>query len=151
VPNVTAEDIARVASAYGLDAELLTAQVWVESSGRADAFRFESAYYDRYIRDNPDAKAMKFGPLAACSFGPLQILLETACELGFVGQPWDLFGPVGLEWGAKYLRTLLEWSGGNIDAALAAFNGGKSGNLNPPYRNASYVLRVRAQLGRLAT
>jgi soluble lytic murein transglycosylase-like protein len=143
-------DIDRVASAYGLDSNLLLAQVMTESSGDPNAFRYENLYFMRYIRDNPAAKAAKFGPLAACSFGLMQILLETACEIGFIGQPWELFQPaIGLEWGAKYLRSLIEWSGGNVDAALAAYNGGKLGNQTPPYKNAWYVARVKAQLGHL--
>jgi soluble lytic murein transglycosylase-like protein len=136
-------DIDRVASAYGLDADLLQAQVLAESSGDPNALRYENLFFARYIRDNPAAKAAKFGPLAACSFGCMQILLETACELGFVGQPWELFQPaIGLEWGAKYLRSLLEQAGGDIRAALASYNGGPVGNMKPPFRNQWYIDRV---------
>jgi len=139
-------DIVRVARAYGLDPELLTAQILVESSGDATAFRYEPAFFRRYVHGNPDAKAAKFGPLAACSFGLLQILLETACEIGFVGQPWDLFTPaIGLEWGAKYFAALLAWAGGDVTRALAAYNGGKQGNVRPPFRNQAYADKVLAQ------
>lgn len=143
-------DIVRVATAYGLDPQLLTAQVLVESSGEAEAFRYEPAFFRRYVQGHPTAKAAKFGPLAACSFGPLQIMLETACEIGFLGQPWDLFTPaIGLEWGAKYFAALLTWAGGDVARALAAYNGGKGGNVTPPFRNQAYVDKVFAQWRRL--
>jgi hypothetical protein len=135
--------VAVVAARYSLSPGLLQAQIIVESSGMADAFRWEPAYYTRYIRNNPQAKAARFGPLAACSFGPLQILLETACELGFSGLPWDLFDPaIGLDWGAHYLAQLLAWAKGDYHQSLAAFNGGKSGNAKPPFRNEAYAQRV---------
>jgi soluble lytic murein transglycosylase-like protein len=144
---VSQEDIVRVATAYGLDPKLLAAQVKVESNGESDSLRFEPAFYRTYIRGNADAKAARFGPLAACSFGPLQIMLETACEIGFVGQPWDLFTPaIGLEWGAKYLASLLVWAHGDYAQALAAFNGGKGGNEKLPFRNQAYADKVLAMV-----
>lgn len=132
-----------VALRYGLDADLLTAQMMVESSGQPDAFRFEPGYYRRYIRGNPAALARAYGPLAACSYGLLQILYESAVEIGFSGQPHELFDPsTGLEWGARYLADLLRWAGGDYTRALCAFNGGKVGNSTPPYRNQTYADKV---------
>jgi soluble lytic murein transglycosylase-like protein len=147
---IARSEIARAATAFGLDPDLLHAQVLVESSGDADAFRYEPAFFRRYIKGNTAAKAATFGPLAACSFGPLQIMLETACEIGFVGQPWELFTPaIGLEWGARHLASLLRWAGGDYHRALAAFNGGKGGNVLRPLRNQPYVDRVLAQWEKL--
>jgi soluble lytic murein transglycosylase-like protein len=58
-----------------------------------------------------------------------------------------LFVPsVALDIGCLKLASLLKWSDGNVDAALAAYNGGRVGNAKPPYRNASYVNKVRAAL-----
>lgn len=121
--------IASTAAQFDLSATLLEAQVWQESSDQADAFRFEPTFYRHYVKDNPQSKAATFGPLAACSYGLLQIMLETACEHGFSGQPWDLFEPViGLFWGAKYLAHLRDHHGADMRAALLAYNGGADAN-----------------------
>lgn len=136
--------IAMNAKAVGLDPDLLEAQVIVESAGQPDAFRYEGGFYHRYIENNPSAKGKGYGPLAACSYGLLQIMLETAIELGFTDGPWRLFEPeIGVYWGAKYLAKLNVWAEGNIDRALAAYNGGQAGNVVVPYRNQGYVSKVR--------
>lgn len=143
-----ATEIAAAAAAHQLSPALLTAQVSVESSFRADAFRYEPAFYATYIRGNQRAAGARFGPLAACSFGLLQILLEVACERGFSGNPQDLFTPaIGLDWGARYLAELLVWAGGDYARAFAAYNGGKGGNVTPPFRNQAYADRVFAATG----
>ena len=116
--------VVRVANQFNLRSDLLAAQILVESSGDPYAFRFESEYFDRYIRDHASAKGYAFGPLAACSFGLLQILLETAIEHGFTDRPEQLFDPrVGLTFGAKYLSHCLNASAGNYHLALARYNG----------------------------
>lgn len=140
--------IRQVALTCRVPSEILEAQVLVESNGDPYAFRFEPAFFDAYIRENLQAKGHRYGPIAACSFGLLQIVLEVALEDGFTGQPWDLFVPrIGLTWGAKHLSGLLHgWAEGDIDRALAAYNGGKLGNHTRPFRNQAYVDRVRAQL-----
>jgi hypothetical protein len=146
--DTIAEHVHATAVRHQLDPELLAAQVLVESSGRPDAFRYEPHFYAMYIRGNASAKATRFGPLAACSFGLLQIMLETACELGFGGQPCDLFDPaIGLEWGAQHFAALLAWAAGDYRRALAAYNGGKAGNEVQPFRNDLYARRVFAMRG----
>jgi hypothetical protein len=137
-----------VATACRIPSDVLLAQVLVESAGDPSAFRYEADFFDRYIRYNAMAKGRKYGPIAACSFGLLQIVLETAIEEGFDGQPWDLFVPrIGLTWGAKHLSTLYHgWADEDVDRALAAYNGGKIGNVSRPFRNHAYVERVRSYL-----
>lgn len=137
------------AGKYALSPELLAAQVLVESSGDPNAFRYEPAFFKTYIKGNPHAKAARFGPLAACSFGPLQIMLETAYEVGFVGRPEDLFIPeIGMEFGAKYLSSLLLWAGGDYTRAWCAYNGGKGSALKPPYPNQIYADKIGAMTGK---
>lgn len=141
--------VEQAAARYELDADLLEAQVLVESSGDPDAFRYEPGFFRSYVRDNPRAAAAHDGPLAACSYGLLQILLETARELGFAGSPAALFVPeAGLDWGARYLRTLVDWAGGDVERALCAYNGGRAGNVVKPYRNQVYADRVFAMRDR---
>jgi soluble lytic murein transglycosylase-like protein len=82
----------------------------------------------------------------ASSYGLMQILYVTACDLGFTGEPEMLFVPrVGLEWGALQLAKLLAWAGGDIERALCAYNGGTGIADGPgPYKNAFYASRVMA-------
>ena len=136
-----------VAAAQGIDPNLVEAVALVESSGRPDAFRWEPAFYRTYIAGKQTA-ASQYGPLAACSFGPMQIMLDVACELGYQGQPWSLFQmPIGLSWGVKYLKSLLDWADGDADKACSAYNGGKGmAEKGRPYQNQSYVDRVHAAL-----
>ena len=135
--------IQQTAFAYGVRFEVLEAMVLVESSGQADAFRFEPAFYRRYIKNNPTAKAAQYGPLAACSYGLLQIMLEVAYEEGYTGRPEGLFVPrVGLAFGAKHFAGLLTWAGGDERKALAAYNGGKGATTTIPYRTEAYVVKV---------
>jgi len=144
--------IQRVANSYALPADVLEGQVLAESHGDPFALRYEPAYFDRYVRGrSPEiVKAHQYGPLAACSFGLLQILLETAMEIGFDGRPEDLFEPhIGLAWGAKHLAALLAWADGDLMRALAAFNGGKAGNSVRPFRNQQYADTVWRLSGRL--
>lgn len=120
--------IQQVANQLSLPFALLKAQVVQESSGDPNAFRFERGFYLTYIKNNPHAYGSKFGPLAACSYGLLQIMLETACEHGFTGQPWDLFDPLGgLTAGAQVMANFWKAAGGDdahYRVALAAYNGG---------------------------
>lgn len=122
--------IVDVAAHFNLPLDLLRAQIMQESSGNPYAFRYEEAYFRRYILPKlaPDAlnapAAARYGPHAACSYGLLQILLETACEHGFADRPERLFEPrVGLYWGALYLKACLTHVGGDLLKALARYNG----------------------------
>lgn len=144
--------VTTAATKYALSPELLAAQVLVESSGQPDAFRFEPAFYKTYVKGNANAKAGRFGPLAACSYGPLQILLETAVEIGFVGEPEELFIPeIGMTWGAKYLASLLTWAGGEYNKAWSAYNGGKGMAMTTPFANQIYIDRIQAMRGKPLT
>ncbi len=137
--------IREVATFYALPLDLLTSQVIHESAAQADAFRWEHAYYDRYIRHNPKALGFKYGPLAACSFGLMQIVLETALELGFADDPWALFVPrVGLNWGAKKMQQLWANAGNTSDSyrlALVHYNG--TGPAAERYADLIYVAAGR--------
>lgn len=124
VSALYAEDLAFVANHLALPIDVLSAQVQVESGGDPYAFRYEPAFFDRYIRHHETAAAFKYGPLAACSYGLLQILLETAMELGFADAPERLFVPrVGVLWGARYLRRCVDRAGGDVFLGLQAYNG----------------------------
>ena len=134
--------IQTVANSYSLPYDLLRVQVFVESSFDPFALRYERDFFTRYIKDKPDAKAYRFGPLAACSFGLLQILLETAMEIGYDDRPERLFDArIGLSWGAKYLQSRFVKVGGDYHRALVAYNG--SGPAAVAYADRIYDLAGR--------
>jgi soluble lytic murein transglycosylase-like protein len=144
--------VSEFATQYRFDADLFAAQIQQESSGDPWAFRFEPAFFRRYIRDNPQARTPpEYGPLAACSYGLMQIMLETACSIGFAMRPEQLFVPeVNLEYGSTYLRQLLDRYHGDVQKALAAYNGGPGAVVNgPPYRTQDYVNAVYRRANRL--
>ena len=155
-------EIVTAAKAHGLDPLLVEAIVLTESSGNTDAFRFEPAFYNRYIK--PYRLYLGWNPRRiSSSYGLLQLMGPVAHERGYPkDQPLEhLFVPeVGLEWGCKHLRMLLDWADGfeasdtqKRDAALASYNGGRGGNrpTDTPLRNASYVRKVLANLSLLKT
>ena len=132
------------ADAYQFDAALLEAQVIVESSGKPDAFRFECALWARWRERQETLAAKEYGALAACSFGLLQVLLETAMEHGFPGRPETLFVPmIGLDCGCRYLAHLRDthprepWP-----RILCAYNGGPGVLRLPVASNIAYAERV---------
>jgi hypothetical protein len=136
-----AREIAAAAAANGLSPEIFAAQVVVESSGHADAFRFEPGILaqiedgrlkPRHLPANPVPRRM------AASYGLTQILYITACDYGFAGDPEELFVPErSLHYGARHLAVQLAWAGGDYARALAAYNGGRRGNVAPPPAESS--------------
>lgn len=139
-------EIEVVASRYGLDPNLVEAIVRVESSGLTHAYRYEPAFYQTYLANNPEYDGGNPRRVSA-SYGLMQVMYPVARELGLSGEPENLFVPlVGLEFGCKKLHQLLKWSKGNVDQALAAYNGGKRGNERYPYRNSLYITKVTTAL-----
>lgn len=133
--------IETLARSRQLDPDLLEAQILVESSDNLFAFRYEPAFYHHYLAGKLEWTS--WGPLAACSYGLLQILGAVAVELGFTGAPQDLFVPnTNLFYGTKKLARLRDQCSGNMDAAVASYNGGLVGNVLPPYRNQVYLQKV---------
>lgn len=129
--------IQRAAKAHGLDPALVAAVVEQESGGRFYAYRYESAFFVRYLAQNPKYNTRPAQEVAA-SFGLMQVMFPTAVEHGFTGEPWDLFNPAkNLDIGCIILATLLKWARGQYQGlagdegswvrrrALAAYNGGK--------------------------
>lgn len=135
-----------LAPVYGLDPDVVEAVIRVESGGKADAFRFEPAFYERYLKGKA-AYAGQEPRRVSSSYGLMQVMYPVALERGYQGEPEGLFVPrTAIEYGCRQLAHLLEWSHGNVHAALAAYNGGMSKNDKPPYRNATYVAKVMAAL-----
>lgn len=73
---------------------------------------------------NPNA--MRGEPqIGDASIGLMQLLLKTARGEGFTGTAAELMDPAINLWiGARLLRRLLVQTGGDLDAAFSAYNGG---------------------------
>ena len=142
--------IEAIAAQFHLDPDLVEAIVLTESSGKAHAYRFEPGFWDRYMKTKPQWDGANPERVSS-SYGLMQIMYPVACEIGFTETaPEYLFVPtIGLLWGCKKLRSLLDWAKQNTDQALAAYNGGKGGNEKPPYRNQWYVDKVKRNLDRI--
>jgi soluble lytic murein transglycosylase-like protein len=139
-------EVEAAARTFGLNADIVQAVCLVESSGKTSAYRHEPGFWRRYLASNPKWEGSNPDRVSS-SYGLMQVMYPVACEMGFSDKPEALFIPeTGLYWGCRHLRDLLEWSHQNIDQALAAYNGGKGGNGQPPYRNANYVAKVRKAL-----
>lgn len=140
-------EIEAICSTFSLDPDLVEAIVMTESAGKTHAFRHEPEFWQRYMQDKP--KWDGANPLrVSSSYGLMQVMYPVALELGYAeNAPEYLFVPtIGLHWGCKKLRTLLDWSKQNVNQALAAYNGGKGGNEKAPYRNQYYVDKVNNNL-----
>ena len=76
---------------------ILAAITYSETSWgrRYKAALFEPAYYrgGKFYRDHVKGLVAEYESLAACSWGPWQILFVAARETGFNGDPWDLVDP----------------------------------------------------------
>ena len=140
--------IESAATTHGLDADLVEALVWQESSGRADAFRYEPAFWRRYLATNP-VYANEEPRRVASSYGLMQVMFTTALAQGFNGEPELLFDiRINLDIGCRVLGRLLARTDGDEAEALAAYNGGwgnRTGELPKLY--AQRVLHRRRIIG----
>lgn len=120
------KEIEFAAKEHGIDPDLLEAVVLTESSGKADAFRFEPAYYDRYLKGKPEW-AGKIPRRVASSYGLCQVMYPTALQYGLNPhyEPEMLFLPqINLDMGAAILDRLLARFSRHTEKALQAYNGG---------------------------
>lgn len=66
-----------------------------------------------------------YGLAAGCSFSSWQILYHTAADLGFVGQPWDLWDDeVAVEWVVKLLNRICSQGATTVEEVADAWNSG---------------------------
>ncbi|HKW35902.1 MAG TPA: lytic transglycosylase domain-containing protein [Candidatus Acidoferrum sp.] len=115
------EFVLAAASRYGIDAELISSVMEVESNF------------------NPKAVSAKNAR------GLMQLLPETAARLGVK----DIFDPKeNIDAGTRYLHDLLQLYNNDLTLALAAYNAGpdnvqKYGNVPPFHETVSYVKQVK--------
>lgn len=153
------KEIEAAALKHGLDPLLVEALVVKESSGNADAFRFEPAFWNRYLKTNPKYRHLNPRRVSS-SYGLMQTmycrLLEDKIADNDAWSPELLFVPeYSLDIGCAFLKELLDWgksvspddSDKALLAALAAYNGGRGGNdprKNWPLRTGAYAKAVLA-------
>ena len=135
-----------IADSHSLDPNLVIAVALIESSGRTHAYRYEPHFWMKYLVNKPEWDGANPERVSA-SYGLMQVMYPVALERGFPPNdpPEHLFVPtVGLEYGCRQLRYLLDWAKGDIEAAIASYNGGTKGNepgVNPK-RNKLYLDKV---------
>lgn len=162
--------IAARARFAGLDPKLVKALVLVESGGNPWAWNPEPRY--RYLWDvranapfraltgaeiSSEAPPADFPTMAgdrdqewwgqSASWGVCQVMGAVARERGFQ-RPYltELLDPsLCLSIACAHLAGLLRWANGDVEQALAAYNGGRGGNETRPFRNADYAAKVLAQ------
>lgn len=140
-----------IASRHRLDPDVVMAVCLVESSGRTHAYRYEPRFWMRYLADKVEWEGENPERVSA-SYGLMQVMYPVARELGYPRSdpPEALFVPtIGLEYGCRALADRLGWAKGDVPAALAAYNGGKTRDNAPgvdPKRNQAYVQKVLIQL-----
>lgn len=166
-------EVTAAAEKHRLSPALVEAQVLVESNGVAWAWNPEPRYpyfwnvrSQRPFRPVSSVEALSKRPPAdfpslggdrdqewwaqQASWGLQQVMGAVAREYGFGGiyltQLCDV--TTNLEIGCAVLSRLLAWAKGDVDQALSAYNGGRGGNSQRPFRNQAYADRVRALLNK---
>lgn len=118
--------VTEYAGQFSLDENLVKAVIWKESSGFPDAERWEGEEYG-YSR------------------GLMGLLYTTAQQMGFTGEPDDLFDPeINIQYGTAYLRWQLDRYGQDLRMALSAYNAGTYTEANKAY--VDKVLQYQARL-----
>jgi soluble lytic murein transglycosylase-like protein len=119
MPDDMAAVIRDRAALFGVPESIMRAVVWVESSARWRATRYEKHY--RWFVGKPTG-AERRGQ--ATSWGAAQVMGAVAREHGFTGEFEELNGPAGIHYGCKHLasyhRRFKTW-----DAACRAYNTGR--------------------------
>lgn len=118
------------AGKYGLNTAMVCAVIEQESSWNTFAIRFEPLFEERYIHPVVPSMPTTTELSLAMSFGLMQVLGETAKELGFSGRFFsELCDPdTGIDFGCRKLQRCFDVHGAD-EAGLLAYNGGG----NPDY------------------
>jgi soluble lytic murein transglycosylase-like protein len=121
--------VSKYATKYLLDVSLVCAVIEHESSWDTFAYRYEPGFFTRYVESMRLPNASEAYSRSA-SWGLMQIMGQTARELGFVGKYLSsLCNPeFGIDFGCKKLRHCLDRHPNDEKAALLEYNGGSDSN-----------------------
>jgi soluble lytic murein transglycosylase-like protein len=124
--TITLNDVIKQAeSKYNLPKGLISAVAYVESRHDHKAFVKEDGYSKQ------------------SSFGLMQIQLGTARQMGFKGKSKELLRPdINIEFGAAYLRWLLNYTKNDYAKALTCYNAGPYSELCKSGRYSNYSGQV---------
>ncbi len=133
---------ARIAGQHGIEPALVQAVCHNESSWRPWAVRYELAFYDRYIVPLKGLSATE-RQMRSTSWGLMQIMGQTARELGFAGDYLtELCDPLtNLEFGCRKLARCLDRASQDMRLSLLGYNGG--GDKGYPDRVLLFLPRYR--------
>lgn len=146
------EAIRQAAFSAGISAPLLRAIVQVESGGNPKAYRFEPAFYRRYIAGKARFASIPWAAeprRISASYGLGQLMYTTALDLGLPAStpPEALYSiPLNLQFAAKLVRKL--WRKyGNVRDVAAAYNSGRPFARAPVFTRLTHVPKVLKALG----
>lgn len=137
--NTFQNPIMAASKKYGVPVPVIIATISTESSGDPQAYRYEPAFYQRYIhgkaswKNNPYYDAPE---RISASYGLMQIMYPTAYTVGFRGKPEDLYDPrQNLEVGAAYIASPVQarQHGWDPPKIACAYN---AGSIRPTTTNA---------------
>ena len=122
------EYIIRIAEENGVDPALVMGIIQVESNWNPKAVRVEPSGYK--------------------SIGLMQVTIQAARDVGYMGDEEGLFDPkTNIRCGVKYLRKMLDMFDNNIYKAVAAYNAGP-GNVKRGRFSFAYVTKVMREYRR---
>jgi soluble lytic murein transglycosylase-like protein len=135
--------ILSAAKSYHIDPYLISAICYKESRFNPLAERYEKGFYKKYMAAMGIEELKKTSPWVstekeaseecksrATSWGPMQIMLQTAIERGFRGRSTELCGDSGVQFGTEYFSHQVKRHGGDIAQALSAYNQGTASSSN---------------------
>ena len=117
----------------------IIATISTESSGNPQAYRYEPAFYTRYIQGKAEWKSNPYyasPKRISASYGLVQIMYTTAYSVGFRGKPEDLYDPQqNLDAGCAYIASAyqIKQHGWDPPKIACAYN---AGSVRPTTANA---------------
>lgn len=116
------------ASEYQLFPEVMCAIAEQESAWNPWAIRYEPAFYEHYVAPllkSGEVKSPTEATARAISWGLFQTMGQSVREIGFIAPMASLCEPAtSAIWGCKLFTVKLQHAGGNLEKALALWNGG---------------------------
>ncbi len=145
--------IIKSSECFRIDAHLIEAIIVTESSGDADATRFEPKWHlynnPQFYCDHLGISKQEEEVSQATSWGLMQVMGAVARDLGYTEDLKMLLVPeVGIFYGCKKLKQLMQRYGSE-EAVVSAYNQGNARMANGMYMNQRYVDKVYAYLRQL--
>jgi hypothetical protein len=128
--------IRKMGGEYQPDAFLVALSGIESSFGLNDIPRYEPAYGygGRYAKASHLAKALeRYGALAACSYGPWQVMYIVAYELGFRDHPLRLWHRrLNCQFAVEKINQLIDRGAKTVSQILDGYNSGNFTDQNVP-------------------